>query len=324
MALQLTTASNYPAGFNNVTIRGVPITQAHPGQVYWVGNASTNVLPGHTAGADGNPGTFSSPFATIDYAIGRCLASRGDIIFVKPGHAETLSAASALALDVAGVAIVGLGAGASRPTITMDTVNTTPFVVSAANCSIVNILFVANFLTISAAITVTTAKDLTVQACEFRDTSAALNFANMVKSTGAANTADGLYFADNFYPSIGTTYNTGVLVADAVDRMTISRNNVFTISTSDIATLAVSTTGAVTNLLIESNNCTNKATTHTSSLLILGTGTAGTGMIRNNFVGSLDASAGVLFIVTIGWRSQGNSISGALAGQGFPIPALDN
>ena len=323
MALQLTTASNFPSGFNNVTIRGVPITQSHPGQVYWVGDASTNVLPGHVAGADGNPGTFSAPFATIDYAIGRCTASRGDIIFVKPGHTETLSAASAIALDVAGVAIVGLGAGSLRPTITMDTVNTTPFVVSAANCSLVNLLFVANFLTISAAITVTTAKDLTVESCEFRDTSAALNFANMVKSTGAANTADGLSVLNCFYPSIGTTYNTGVLVADAINRMTISNNNIFTISTSDIATLAVSTTGAVTNLLIENNNCTNKATTHTSSLLILGTGTAGTGMIRNNFVGCLDASAGVLFIVTIGWRSQGNSISGSLAGQGFPIPALD-
>ena len=324
MALQLTTASNFPAGFNNVTIRGVPITQAHPGQVYWVGDSSANVLPGHVGASDGNPGTFSAPFNTIDYAIGRCTASRGDVIFVKPGHTETLSAASAIALDVAGVAIVGLGSGSMRPTITMDTVNTTPFVVSAADCSIVNMLFVANFLTISAAITVTTAKDLTVQDCEFRDTSAALNFANMVKSTGAANTADGLYVANCFYPSIGTTYNTGVLVADAINRMTISGNNVFTISTSDIATLAVSTTGAVTNLLIENNNCTNKATTHTSSLLILGTGTAGTGMIRNNFVGSLDAAAGVLFIVTIGWRSQGNSISGALAGQGFPIPALDS
>lgn len=323
MALQLTTASNFPAGFNNVTIRGVPITQAHPGQVFWVGDASTSVLPGQIGASDGNPGTFNAPFNTIDYAIGRCTASRGDVIFVKPGHTETISAASAIALDVAGVAIVGLGAGSMRPTITYDTVNTTPFVVSAANCSIINMLFVANFLTISAAITVTTAKDLTVQSCEFRDTSAALNFANMVKSTGAANTADGLYMEDCFYPSIGTTYNTGVLVADAIDRMSLLRNNVFTISTSDIAILAVSTTGAVTNLLIADNNCTCKATTHTSSLLILGTGTAGTGMILRNFCGSLDAAAAVLFIVTIGWRSQGNSISGALAGQGFPIPALD-
>ena len=323
MALQLTTASNFPAGFNNVTIRGVPITQAHPGQVYWVGDSSTSVLPGHVGASDGNPGTFSAPFNTIDHAIGRCTAGRGDIIFVKPGHTETLSAASAIAMDVQGVALVGLGSGSMRPTITMDTVNTTPFVVSAADCSIVNMMFIANFLTISAAITVTTAKDLTVQSCEFRDTTAAKNFANMVKSTGAANTADGLYFADNYYPSIGTTYNTGVLVADAIDRMQLLRNNVFTISTSDIAVLAVSTTGAVTNLLIADNNCTCKATTHTSSLLILGTGTAGTGMILRNFVGSLDAAAGVLFIVTIGWRSQGNSISGALAGQGFPIPALD-
>jgi hypothetical protein len=130
-------------------------------------------------------------------------------------------------------------------------------------------------------------------------------------------------FTDNFYPSIGTTFNTTVLVADAIDRMNLSRNNIFTISTQDIAILAVSTTGAVTNLLVQDNNVTSKAATHTSSLLILGTGVAGTGLIQRNFAASLDAAAGVLFIVTIGWRSQGNSISGALAGQGFPIPALD-
>lgn len=322
MANYPTTASNFPGGFNNVTIRGLPITQTHPGQVYWVGNATT-ILPGQIGSSDGNPGTFNAPFNTLDYAIGMCTANRGDIIMVKPGHAETLTAASAVALDVAGVAVVGLGFGSNRPTFTCSTVNTTPIVVSANNVSIQNILFVANFLTIAAAITVTTAKDLVVQNCEFRDTSAALNFANMVKSTGAANTADGLTVTDCFYPSIGTTYNTGVLVADAIDRMNLSRNNINTISTANVAVLAVSTTGAVTNLLIADNNCTTQASSHAASLLILGTGTAGTGMILRNFVGSLDASAGVLFIVTIGWRSQGNSISGALAGQGFPIPALD-
>ena len=315
--------TNFPQGFTSgLNVRGMPLLQMQPGNIFWVNN-STVLNQNARGGSNNNRGTYQSPFSTLDFAIGMCVAGRGDIIFVGAGHAETYTAASALALDVKGVAVVGLGSGSSRPTFTCSTVNTTPIVVSADDVSIQNCLFVANFLTIAAAITVTTAKNLYVGNCEFRDTSAALNFANMVKSTGAANTADGLTVVDCFYPSIGTTYNTGVLVADAIDRMTISRNNVFTISTSDIATLAVSTTGAVTNLVIADNNCTNKATTHTSSLLILGTGTAGTGMIQRNFVGSLDASAGVLFIVTIGWRSQGNSISGALAGQGFPIPALD-
>ena len=317
------TATNFPQGFaNGVSIRGMPLLQMQPGQVFFVNN-STTLNPGQHGGSNSNRGTFLDPLATLDGAVGQCVAGRGDIIFVGAGHAETYSAASALALDIAGVAVIGLGSGSARPTFTCDTVNTTPIVVSADDVSVQNCLFVADFLTIAGCFTLTTAKNFALQNCEFRDTTAAKNFANIVKSTGAANTADGLTMTDCYYPSIGTTFNTGVLVADAVDRMTLSRNNIFTISTGDVAILAVSTTGAVTNLLIADNNVTSKATTHTSSLLILGTGSAGTGMILRNFAGSLDASAGVLFIVTIGWRSQGNSISGALAGQGFPIPALD-
>ena len=316
--------TNFPQGFaNGLSIRNMPLLQMQPGQIFWVGN-STVLRPDQRAGSDGNRGTSLDPFATLDFAVSQCLAGRGDAIFVMPGHAETFSAASALALDVAGVAVIGLGSGSLRPTFTCDTVNTTPIVVSADNVSVQNCLFIANFLSIAACFTLTTAKNFAVDRCELRDTGAALNFANMVKSTGAANTADGLTVTICYYPSIGTTFNTTVLVADAVDRMNLSGNNVFSVSTSDVAILSVVTTGAVTNVLIADNNCTCKATSHASSLLILGTGTAGTGMILRNFCGSLDASAGVLFIVTIGWRSQGNSISGALAGQGFPIPALDS
>ena len=316
--------TNFPQGFaNGLNVRGMPLLQMQPGSVFWVNN-STVLNAGAAAGSDLNRGTYQRPFATVAGALAQCLAGRGDIIFVGAGHAETLSSATALAMNVKGVAVVGLGAGSMRPTFTLDTANTATIAVSADDISFQNCIFIANFLTIAACFTLSTAKNFAVQNCEFRDTGAALNFANVVKSTGAANTADGLVFTDNFYNSLGTTYNTAVLVANAIARMNLSRNNIFTISTSDIAILAVSTTGAVTGLVIEGNNCTSKATTHTSSLLILGTGTAGTGMIRNNFCGCLDAAAGVLFIVTIGWRSQGNSISGALAGQGFPIPALDS
>jgi len=315
--------TNFPLGFvNGISLRGMPLLQMQPGNVFWV-NASTVLNVGAVGGSDNNRGTYKRPFATLAGAIAQCVSGRGDIIFVGAGHTETISDATTTAMTKIGVAVVGLGSGNLRPTFTLDTANTATIPVSAAGCSFQNCIFIANFLTIAACFTLALAKDFAVQQCEFRDTGAALNFANVVKSTGAANTADGLTFTDNFYPSIGTTYNTGALVADAVDRMNLSRNNIFTISTQDVAILAVSTTGAVTNLMAADNNCTSKATTHTSSLLILGTGSAGTGMILRNFCGSLDASAGVLFIVTIGWRSQGNSISGALAGQGFPIPALD-
>ena len=96
--------SNYPNGFNQVTIRGLPLTQLHPGNVFWVNGSS--VLPDKgIAGSNNNDGTYLRPFATIDYAIGRCTGSRGDIIAVMPGHTEDIAAAGGITLDVAGVAV---------------------------------------------------------------------------------------------------------------------------------------------------------------------------------------------------------------------------
>lgn len=134
--------SNFNAGFaGGISVRGIPLIQTHPGRVFWVGNAAANVdaTQGIMAGSDANKGTFQRPFATLDYAIGQCAADRGDIIFIKPGHAETVASAAAIAVDVAGVAIIGLGQGSKRPTFNF-TATAATITVSAANCSLKNLL----------------------------------------------------------------------------------------------------------------------------------------------------------------------------------------
>lgn len=150
------TMSFYPQGvLTGISLRGVPILQTHPGTVFWVDNG---LLPGGgpsnqatrcTAGSDGNPGTFNKPLATLAQALALSQQTNGDIIMLKCGHAETISSATALALNVAGVAIIGLGIGASRPTITLDTATTATIAVQAANVSIQNVLFQANFANIA-------------------------------------------------------------------------------------------------------------------------------------------------------------------------------
>lgn len=101
----------------------------HPGEIYFVNS---------TGGSDssGSGKSPDAPFATLDYAIGQCTASAGDVIYLMPGHAETTTA---IALDVAGVRIVGLGWGRIRPTITADTTAGSLLTVSAANCEIHNV-----------------------------------------------------------------------------------------------------------------------------------------------------------------------------------------
>src|SRR6185295_3606783 len=113
-----TAPSNYPNAFlNGVTVREVPITISNPGKVFWLNNSSV-LAPGGIGGSDANPGTYTKPFSTLAGAIANSsvLASSGSIICVMPGHAETISTATALNLSKAGIAIVGLGYGTLRPT----------------------------------------------------------------------------------------------------------------------------------------------------------------------------------------------------------------
>jgi len=126
--------SAYPNGWaGGVTIRNMPVLNAYGGEVFWVDDATSG-------GSNGHKGTFDRPFATIDYAIGRCTAGRGDMIMVKPGYAETITVQ--INADVAGVKIIGVGGQGDLPIITgngaIDAID-----VSAANVTIANIKFAA-------------------------------------------------------------------------------------------------------------------------------------------------------------------------------------
>lgn len=168
--------SNYPNGFaNGVTVRGMPLLSAYPGAVFWVDSVN---------GADGNDGTFGRPWATIDYAIGLCTASRGDIIVAKAGHAETLTAAAGILFDIAGVALIGLGSGSLRPTISYGTATSASLRVTAANCSIMNVLFVGVLDALLNPLDLRGA-DFSLLNCEYRDTSATQAVDTILTTAGA-------------------------------------------------------------------------------------------------------------------------------------------
>src|SRR5215208_5621214 len=150
--------TSYPGGFpNGVAIRNVPLAMAYPGKVYWVSS---------TQGSNGQKGTFDRPWGTINYAAGRC--SVGDIIYVKPGHIETVTAAAGLALATAGIAIIGHGAGASRPKINFTTATTADMDVDAASITMMNFLFTGGIDALAAPLDVN-ASDFALVNCEYRD-----------------------------------------------------------------------------------------------------------------------------------------------------------
>lgn len=152
--------TNFPKGFpNGITLRNVPLLQAHPGKVFWVSS---------TTGSNGARGTFDDPFANVDTALSKCKANRGDIICLKPGHTETIIAAAGLVIDVAGVAIVGFGTGSNRPTFDFTTAVGADIDIDAANVTFVNLLFTGGVDALTGPLDVNAA-DFSMINCETRD-----------------------------------------------------------------------------------------------------------------------------------------------------------
>lgn len=145
--------ANFPSGFaNGVLLRGVPILQAQPGNVFWLDNGAP-IERGNVAGSDTNRGTYNRPFSTLSGALAQCTPGCGDIILVKPGHSETISSSTALTVNCSDVAVIGLGGGNLRPKFTLDTANTSTINIAANNFSISNCQIIANFLNIAAVFT---------------------------------------------------------------------------------------------------------------------------------------------------------------------------
>lgn len=127
----------FPNGIMAPIVVGGGVESPVVGNVFFVGaTAGSNWVAGVD---DPSYGTITHPFATIDYAIGKCVAANYDTIYVMPGHTETISSATSLVCDVAGVTIQGLGYGNARPTLTFSaTASCIP--ISAANVTIKNII----------------------------------------------------------------------------------------------------------------------------------------------------------------------------------------
>ena len=101
--------SSYPKGFGKgVAIRGMPVLNTYGGDVYWV----------DSNGGGGGKGTFNHPCKTFNTAYDLCTTDNGDMVVLKPGHSETITAT--VALDTSAVHVLGLGHGSKRPKLLWD------------------------------------------------------------------------------------------------------------------------------------------------------------------------------------------------------------
>jgi hypothetical protein len=110
--------------------------------------------------------------ATLIQAQSLCTASAGDVVYVSPGHAESIIGAAGMTFSKAGVTYQGLGQGRLRPTITFSTDTAAQMIVSGANVTFRNFVFdFTGIDAIVAAISVTAA-DVAFEDCEFITNSA--------------------------------------------------------------------------------------------------------------------------------------------------------
>lgn len=321
--------SNYPQGFQNgLLLRNVPIVQTNPGKVFWVYNGSTT-QPGQIAGSNGNNGTFNKPFSTIAYALTQCTANRGDIIICRPGHAETIADAATLTMSVAGVAIIGLGAGSLRPTLTFTTATTANIPVTAANMAIQNFLFVANFANIASFMTATstnTPTDFSIENCEFKDTSSILNALTVFTGNATANSCDGFRFVNNRISSLGTTAaTTAIKLSSATDRSTMTDNFGNWAILNDTAAMLAAGANNMTNFEFGRNRLQRPNTSSTTGSFVSTSATAWTGHAYDNYMYQLDNTAGI-WIATgtggaFGFSNNFSPITGAVDKSALINPA---
>lgn len=305
-------ASNYPNGFaNGVTIRNVPILITNPGNAFWVDSG---------AGSNGNKGTYDRPFASIDYAIGRCTASNGDIIFVKPGHTETISAAAGIAADVAGVAIVGLGKGSLRPTITLDTAATASLAVSAANVTLHNLLFSANFADITRVIDVTAA-DAHIDSCEFVAAAVNMNWIDVIDASGADNTADGLTVTNCRAFGLDDANDSFIEITGDIDRLTVEDNFVVHDNANATAFIEQATGKDMINTSIQRNSYHSLKAS--GDVLVDNDTTANSGVAAFNNASHAD-TAGEALVDADGLALIENYGTGVITASGYLLPAADS
>jgi len=152
------------------------------GEILYVGTSGTNAYNWLRSRV-----TESKLFTSLDTAIGSCVANRGDVILLSPGHVETIASAGAIAVDVAGVQILGLGSGADRPTFTFSAVDST-ITISAASVTFKNFIVKPSIDSVVSPIVVSGA-NCTLD-FETQDASALIECVRALLTTAAADNLD--------------------------------------------------------------------------------------------------------------------------------------
>lgn len=282
--------SNYPNGFNHgVAIRGLPVLNTYAGNIFWVDSG---------AGSNGNKGTFSLPFATVDYAISRCTANNGDQIHIKPGHNEGGVAADLFDLDIAGVSVIGHGIGNSRPMFDFDDTDVT-IGVSADDCYLSNVVLRASVTVVVTGVLVD-GKRFHLDNVDFiEELTGTDEFVNAITTTTVDNSEDGLTITNCRYKTDSTGAESFIDIGQEMRDLTvIDCVYISAHATAHAFIGTTTTTDVLTNVVIVGNLHSSRGADHsTTAVCIEGTGDH-SGIISDNRFGTGADAAGALLVNT--------------------------
>lgn len=305
--------SNYPNGFaQGVNILGLPILNTYGGNVFWVNS---------TGGSDGNKGTRDRPFATLDYAIGRCTANNGDIIMVMSNHAETITGVGGITADVAGITIVGMGHGAQRPRFLMDGAATVTFVVSAADVVVENLVFASGHADVVRCFNITAA-GFTAHKIEFEENIVAENFLIPFDfSSTTNNNADGASIIQCRSIGLDASATEFIAMTADCDALAVLGNFVVQSGSTDGALIKVATGKDLTNLDCRENFLQHAMTA--GDLLIDNDTAVNTGIVAHNRCRHADVTGAHSLVDCDGVGLFDNLSVSTNILSGFVLPAID-
>lgn len=267
--------TNFPQGATSfgVPLLGGATIPTTTGKYIFV----NSVTGGTGAGRGESP---EAPLATLAQGFSAATASKGDVIVLMPGHAETVATASGIDMNKAGVSVVGLGVGANRPTFTLSATAST-ILISAASILWQNCIVTSSIDELVTCVSVTAASVI-LDAIDYVDGSAVQTISFLLTSAAAD---------DLVVRNCNHTQGTAPATAGSwirligTDRARIVNNN-FNITQQNGATSCVigSDTTAPLNIVISGNNIIQLGGTTIASAILLVASTSG--IVSYNNVGS--------------------------------------
>lgn len=259
---------------------------------------------------------------SLNTALARCRANRGDVVIVLPGHAENISAADAMSSLVAGTRIIGVGRGTDRPKFTWTAAAAT-FLLDVENVELSGLRLEmagdpagTTALSVAAPITISAA-GCAIRDCIIRTSVDADQLATIPITTTAAGDELTLENLHMFGATAGES--TTLIQLVGADRLRMRDCHLMAATSAAAVGVVRFLTTASTDVMIEDCSFQNRKASSSSAVL----GMAGaTGIIRRCQFGILD-DATLAGLTTPGsLQGFGNATANLAGEQGVPSTPL--